>query len=100
MSKKIYCYVNSGRNTDMQTVIALCEDGHCLAQHLSSHEQWAKHDIGVTSEHKHKNYEEHCPDGYELIWLDEPTESEELKLAYQLNQKLAEEANKKELTVS
>lgn len=92
MKKKIYCYVNTGRGTDMQTVIALCEDGHCLAQHLSSNEAWAKHDIGITSEQKHENYKEHCPGGYELIWLDVPEDSEELKAAYKLNQVLWEQA--------
>jgi hypothetical protein len=88
MIKKIYCFVNSGKGSDWQNVIALCEDGHCLAQHLSSSEGWAKHDIGINSNWKHDNYKNHCPEGFELIWIDEPENSEEVDLAYSLNQKL------------
>lgn len=87
--KKIYCFVNGGRNTEFQHVIALCEDGHCLAAHLSSHEHWAKHDIGINSDWKHDKYKEHCPEGYELIWIDNPETSEEISEAYKLNQELS-----------
>lgn len=88
MKKKIFCLVNGGRGTDMQNVLALCEDGHCLGQHLSSSEGWAKHDIGITSDMKHDSYKQHCPDGYDLVWLDNPEDSDELKAAYTLNQEL------------
>lgn len=87
--KKIFCFVNSGRDTNWQIVIALCEDGHCLAQHLSSSEGFAKHDIGITSDCKHEKYKEHCPEGYELIWLDNPESSVDLDAAYEKNQELA-----------
>jgi hypothetical protein len=90
--KKIFCFVNSGKGSDMQVVIALCEDGHCLANHLSSNEGWARHDIGITSDWKHENYKEHCPDGYELVWVENPEESEDVDKAYQLNQILAKQA--------
>ena len=90
MAKKIYCFVNSGAGTDMQFVIALCEDGHCLAQHLSSSLGFAKHDIGMNSDWKHENYKEHCPEGYELVWIDDPKNSLEIDAAYLLNQQLAE----------
>lgn len=86
--KKIYCFVNSGRDTDMQHVIALCEDGYCLAGHLSSNEYFARHDIGLGSDWKHEIYKEHCPDGYELIWVDDPENSKEVESAYQLNQEI------------
>lgn len=92
MKKKIYCFVNSGRGSDMQHVIALCEDGHCLAGHLSSSEGFAKHDIGMTSDWKHDHYKEHCPEGYELIWVDEPGGSPEIDAAYLLNQQIAKAA--------
>lgn len=90
MAKKIYCFVNSGAGTSSQVVIALCEDGHCLAQHLSSSLSFAQHDIGIDSDWKHDNYKTHCPEGYELIWIDNPKESEEISAAYKLNQELKE----------
>lgn len=93
--KKIFCFVNSGKGTDMQHVIALCEDGHCLAGHLSSHKEWAKHDIGITSDWKHDKYKEHCPEGYKLIWVDSPEENPDIEAAYKLNQEIGEaEKNK------
>lgn len=87
--KKIYCFINSGKGTDWNIVIALCEDGHCLAQHCSSNEWFAKHDIGIDSDWKHDNYKEHCPDGYELVWLDDPANCPELDEVYKKNQELA-----------
>lgn len=91
MKPKIYCFVNGGAGTDWQHVMAIAEDGHCLAQHVSSHEAWAKHDIGLTSEWKHDEYGEHYPDGYELEWVDNPRTHEGLEAAYRLNQKLPTE---------
>ena len=70
--------------------MAICEDGYCLAVHVSSIEGWAKHDIGLTSDWKHEIYREHCPDGYELEWVDKPKEHTGLMAAYELNQKLKE----------
>lgn len=92
MKKKIYCFINSGKGTDWINVIALCEDGHCLAQHCSSSEWFAKHDIGLTSDWKHEHYKEHCPEGYELEWVDEPMGHEGIDAAYILNQELAKVA--------
>lgn len=87
--KKIYCFINGGKGTDMNNVIALCEDGHCLAGHLSSTEGWAKHDIGINSDWKHDKYKEHCPEGYELVWVDDAEGHEGIDAAYTLNQALA-----------
>ena len=92
--KKIYCWVNSGAGTEWQHVMAMCEDGEVLAGHLSSNRTWAMHDIGITSDWKHDLYQEHCPDGYELEWIDHNDVNTHvgLEAAYQLNQKLAKEA--------
>lgn len=69
---------------------ALAEDGHCICSHLSSNVQWAKHDMGLTSDWKHDHYNEHYPDGYELIWVDDPDNHSELKMVMELNKKLYE----------
>lgn len=88
---KIYCFINGG-NVSWYNVAALAEDGNYLSGHLSSNEHWARHDIGITSDWKHEEYKKHYPDGYELIWLDEPMEDEGFKLAVQKNEELGLEA--------
>lgn len=93
---EIYCFVNSGRGSDWQHVIALAEDGHCLASHISSSESFARHDIGITSDWKHEKYREHYPDGYELVWVERPESDERVDAAYALNQQLAAAATQED----
>lgn len=51
--------------------MALAEDGTGIAEHLSSSVDFAKHDMGLTSDWKHEYYREHAPGGYELEWVDD-----------------------------
>ena len=69
---------------------ALAEDGICIAQHLSSNSDFSKHDMGLHSDWKHKNYNEHYPDGWELEWIDEENldNHEGWNAALKLNQEL------------
>jgi len=64
---------------------ALAEDGEALASHLSSNESWAKHDMGLTGDWKHEIYGEHYPDGYELVWIDDPSTDPRWQDALALN---------------
>ena len=68
---KIYltCFPNGHGDVMGQ---AVREDGVPLAGHLSSDMGWAKHDLGLTSDWKHEIYQAKCPEGYELIWIDDP----------------------------
>lgn len=95
---KIYCWVNSGRGTDWQIVIAMAEDGTALASHCSSSEGWAKHDIGIGSDWKHDTYRKHYPEGFELEWVDDFDGHPGLAAAYEKNQarKAAREATEAE----
>ena len=52
---------------------ALAEDGTGLGSHLSSSVSFAKHDIGLTSDWHHEAYRAHCPNGYEVEWVDDPS---------------------------
>ena len=88
MKKKIYCFINSGKGSAWIVVVALCEDGYCLAEHCSSNEGWAKHDIGIGSDWKHEHYREHCPEGYELVWIEDASNSPELNAACAKNKEL------------
>ena len=89
----IWCWVQRGAGTDMQGVVAMADDGRVLAQHCSSSEGWAKHDIGYWSNWKHEQYREHYPDGYYVWWVDDPLNSPGLDRAYQNNQALAKNAD-------
>jgi hypothetical protein len=93
MKKKIFCFINGGNGRDWFPVIAICEDGHCLAEHISSSEWFALHDIGINSDIKHEQYKEHCPNGYELVWVEDARNSVKLDAAYAKNQELGRLAN-------
>lgn len=79
---KIFCFVNSNQ-TGLLLVDALAENGAFLAQHASSSKDWAKHDIGINSDWKHDLYRAHYPEGFQLVWVDDPKTHPELQAAYQ-----------------
>lgn len=70
--RKIYVFVNSRSGLGL-AVVALSEDGYFLAQHVSSSEGWAKHDMGLNgSSWKHSRYNAHFGFGnWELEWIPE-----------------------------
>lgn len=73
---------------------AIAEDGEGLCSHLSSSLSFSKLDMGYTSKSKHDLYKKKYPDGYILVWINNPNDSEELTKVLKLNQeKHAEEWN-------
>ncbi len=74
---KIYCFCNDGYS-GWWTVVALAEDGEILTKYICSHENYFKHDIGITSDWQHNKYKQKYPNGYELIWVDEPEDDDDL----------------------
>jgi hypothetical protein len=66
---KIFCFIQAV-NQFGYIVMAIAEDGEVLAEHCSSSEGYAKHDIGVNSNWKHDEYKKKYPHGYELEWLN------------------------------
>lgn len=84
--KRIFLLINEGKGTDWVSSIALAEDGTYLAGHISSDTEWAKHDIGLTSDWKHDLYRAHYPDGYEVEWVENPLDHSGVMSAYRLNQ--------------
>lgn len=83
-------YVNGSTRGGDVMGYALAEDGTGLASHLSSNEDFSKHDIGLTSNWHHEAYEEHYPDGFELEWVDDPENHELFNAAYELNKQKAQ----------
>jgi len=90
MTPKIFlmCYPAQGFTPTDVLGFAVAEDGTGLCSHLSSNEEWSKHDMGLTSNWKHDIYNKHYPDGYELVWVDDPDNSPEYQAAFVLNKKL------------
>lgn len=87
MSKrKIYVFISCRYNSGDVSGCALAEDGVSLAGHLSSGEDWFKHDMGLTSTRKHDAYNEHFPDGWELEYVTDPKTHEAFNAAFKLNQ--------------
>lgn len=91
---KIYCWVNSGKETDWQVVIAMDENGFDAGNHVSSSVNWAKHDIGYSNpnHYRHEYYRKAYPDGYELVWVDNPREHPGLMEAHAKTQALPDDA--------
>lgn len=89
---KIYCWINSGKGSTFQCVCAMDENGSDAGSHLSSSEEWAKHDIGYSNpkHYRHEYYKKTYPEGYELIWCDDARNHEGLMEAYKKNQTLPE----------
>lgn len=92
---KIYltCFNVGIAHSDEVIGYALCEDGHCLASHLSSGKGWFMHDMGYESNWHHDVYKEHCPEGYELIWIDDAENDERWIEAMELNKQLFDKEN-------
>ena len=88
MKKKIFCF-NNGGVYGMLHAVAMCEDGHPLAEHACSHEYYMPHDLGITSDWKHDRYNKHCGEGnWELEWVQNPRTHEGLQKAIALNKAL------------
>jgi hypothetical protein len=69
MKPKIYLFVEHSAAWVPDIVArAIAEDGTILAGHICSDEEWAKHELGLTSERSHDTYRGHYPEGYEVIW--------------------------------
>jgi hypothetical protein len=87
----LWCVPGGWRNGDV-IGYALAEDGKGLASHLSSSEDFSKHDMGLTSNWKHEAYQAHYPDGFELEWVADFENNEAFKAAFALNQQAAHPA--------
>jgi hypothetical protein len=94
---KIFCFLNqqSGGNPGMAYAIA--EDGTILGTHFCSCDGYVPEDLGVspgTRPDRHETYKEHYPDGYEMEFIpcSELQDHEGAKKAWELNQKMGDEA--------
>jgi len=83
--KKIYCF-NNGGSIGWMNAVAIAEDGTCVAQHGCSSEVFMKHDLGITTNRKHDNYDAHYGEGnWELEWVADVPNHKDLQAALVLN---------------
>lgn len=92
---------NNGGSQDWWYGQLISQDGMGLGGHLCSSEGFMYGDLGVLSRRRadrHATFREYYPDGYRMdfVPLDEVETHEGLKRAYELNEKLAEEARQEE----
>ena len=92
---RIYVFCNSGDcrrpGCDWHTMLAIAEDGHCLASHVCSHHAYAAHDMGIDENGWERDkYAAHYPDGFEVVWVENPETDPDLSAAYAKNQALRE----------
>ena len=89
----IFCFITATWE-DCVGVAALAADGTFLATHISSNESFAMADIGFTAQEdggvmqgtaKHKVYREAYPDGFTLVWVEDPSEHAGVVEAARLN---------------
>jgi hypothetical protein len=81
---KIYIFCNCCDPPVGHEALAVAEDGRCLAGHLCSNHAFIQHDMGLTSDWKHGEYKKACPNGYELIYIDDMGAPENQELLAQL----------------
>lgn len=82
---RIFAFVNGKWGSQDYSVTALSEDGHFLAGHICSLPAWGPHDMGANgaSDWKHDVYAKHYPDGFEVVWVDEPKDDADVMAAYE-----------------
>lgn len=88
ISRKIYVFVVPRLSLGPISGQALCEDGVLLGHALSKGIEDLRYEL-LFSIHRLKSYRDHCPAGYELVWVDDPCTHKGLQLAYRENQQWA-----------
>jgi len=82
---RIFVFIDARNERDCIPV-AIAEDGTFLAGHYCTL-GFQRHDMGLDgSTWKHELYRDHYPDGYELIWVDDPDTDPDCAAAIALNQ--------------
>jgi hypothetical protein len=66
----IFCF-NNGGSPGFLSAIAIGDDGVVVAGHCCSNEYYMPHDLGITSDWKHDNYDAQYGEGnWKLEWVD------------------------------
>jgi hypothetical protein len=86
MIPKIYVFCNNCSH-EWHAMLAMAEDGTVLAEHVCSSHGWASHDMGIhPNGWKRELYAAHYPEGFEVLWVEDPRNDTGLQAAYKKNQ--------------
>lgn len=86
----IYCFINSAHPAGMMQVVALSQGGRILASDYGRNEHECQSKIGLGGFRHHDQYELAHPNGYMLLWVDDPHNDPELRRVIKINQRLDE----------
>jgi hypothetical protein len=83
--RTIYAFAVKGLDYVAPDVLALAvnDKGEDIAFHISSSMDWAKYDIGMTSNRKHGEYDKLFPEGWQMVWVDDPESNQNTRLSCQ-----------------
>jgi len=97
---RIYVWCNSCA-PQWHVMAAIAEDGTYLGGHVCSSHGFGPHDMGLVGEWKHEGYDEHYPDGWELVWVEDFREAKaydpKFAAAIKANESAAKAAEEKEV---
>lgn len=83
---KIFVFCNNAGCTnqgDWHSMVGIAEDGAELAGHICSQHGWATHDMGIAENGwKRDVYAKHYPNGFEVLWVEDPDKHEGLQAAF------------------
>ena len=83
---KIFVWCNRCE-PEWHSASAMAEDGTALGGHICSSHSFIAHDMGINENGwKRDIYAEHYPDGFEVVWVEDPKHHAGLDAAYKLNQ--------------
>jgi hypothetical protein len=78
----VFCNTRDCEGTEWHSMVAIAEDGTYLAGHICSHHGFAAHDMGIDPDGwKRDTYAKHYPQGFEVVWIEDPTKSNALDAA-------------------
>ena len=86
----IFCFINSEHPAGMYQVVALSQGGRILASDYARTKHEARMKIGLGGFRHHDQYELAHPNGYMLVWVDDPRNDPELRRVIEINQRLDE----------
>lgn len=95
---KIYVWCNNCM-PNWHVFEALTEDGCFIASHVCSHHCYAQGDMGFTSDWKHKTYNKHYPEGWELELVKDAKAHAGFQAAYARNHAYSQQEYEERMAV-
>lgn len=86
----IYCFINSEHPAGMKQVVAMSQAGRILAEDYGQSDYDCRVKIGLGSMRHHDQYALEYPNGYMLMWVNDPHRDAELRRVIEMNRTIDE----------